>query len=165
MAELDNFTKAYITAAFWSSTENPFGTCPQCGKEDQILCRWGEWVTGKGNPHVCTDCSDKEPDHEPPMDENYSITDLAPEALAKIVDDCAKFQAAHGELFTNENCKYHGCPPDEYAGHDFWLTRNGHGCGFWDGNWEEPAATTLDNASKAFGECDLYVGDDGKVYS
>lgn len=21
------------------------------------------------------------------------------------------------------------------AGHDFWLTRNGHGAGFWDGDW------------------------------
>ncbi|OQM74930.1 hypothetical protein [Manganibacter manganicus] len=49
------------------------------------------------------------------------------------------------------------------AGHDFWLTRCRHGAGFWDGDWPEPAATILDNAAKAFGNADLYIGDGGKV--
>ena len=51
------------------------------------------------------------------------------------------------------------------AGHDFWLTRCGHGAGFWDGDRPEPAATVLTKASKAYGEVDLYIGDDGKVYA
>ncbi len=51
------------------------------------------------------------------------------------------------------------------AAHDFWLTRCGHGAGFWDGDWPEPAATVLDNAAKAFGNVDLYVGDDGQIYA
>jgi|TARA_R110000744_G_scaffold366338_1_gene475354 hypothetical protein len=25
----------------------------------------------------------------------------------------------------------------ERIGHDFWLTRNGHGAGFWDGDWND----------------------------
>lgn len=49
------------------------------------------------------------------------------------------------------------------AGHDFWLTRCGHGAGFWDGDWPEPAATALTEASKAFRNVDLYVGDDGEI--
>ncbi len=49
------------------------------------------------------------------------------------------------------------------AGHDFWLTRNGHGCGFWDGDWPEPQASLLTQASKAFGGVDPYVSDDGEV--
>ncbi len=48
----------------------------------------------------------------------------------------------------------------EQAGHDFWLNRNGHGAGFWDGDWPEPAATTLDAASKAFGEVNLMLDGD-----
>jgi hypothetical protein len=52
----------------------------------------------------------------------------------------------------------------ERAGHDVWLTRNGHGCGFWDGDWSEPAATRLTKASKKFGEFNLLVGDDGKIH-
>lgn len=54
---------------------------------------------------------------------------------------------------------------DAQAGHDFWLTRCGHGCGFWDGDWPEPFATQLTNASKAAGNIDLYVGDDGLIYA
>ena len=53
---------------------------------------------------------------------------------------------------------------DAHAGHDFWMTRNGHGVGFWDGDWIEPAATVLTEAATAAGVRELYVGDDGLVY-
>lgn len=53
----------------------------------------------------------------------------------------------------------------ERAGHDFWLTRNGHGAGFWDGDWPDAVGDRLTKASEAFGSCDLYVGDDGRLYS
>ncbi len=106
-------------------------------------------------------------DADEPLDRNYSESDLAPTALEQIIADCAKFQAENEHLFTDENNLHRGPDCDdatERAGHDFWLTRNGHGVGFWDGGWEEPAATQLTNAAHAFGECDLYVGDDGKLY-
>jgi hypothetical protein len=101
-----------------------------------------------------------------PLDRNYSESDLAPEALAAIETDCRAFFAAHSDLFSNDHCLNYG--PDfgieGHAGHDFWLTRNGHGAGFWDGDWTEPAATILDNAAQAFGTVDPYVGDDGRIY-
>ena len=50
-----------------------------------------------------------------------------------------------------------------FAGHDFWLTRNGHGAGFWDRGLGE-VGDRLSNACKAFGSYDLYIGDDGKIY-
>ena len=53
----------------------------------------------------------------------------------------------------------------ERAGHDFWLTRNHHGAGFWDGDWPEDVDEKLTEASHSWGEMDLYVGDDGRVYS
>jgi hypothetical protein len=49
------------------------------------------------------------------------------------------------------------------AGHDFWLTRNGHGAGFWDRGLGE-LGERLTQASKAFGEVHLYLGDDELVY-
>lgn len=91
-----------------------------------------------------------------PMDRNYSVKDIAPETLEKMVADCAKFQSENAELIT---------PDLSRAGHDFWLTRNGHGAGFWDGDWPEDAGKTLTAASKAFGQVDLYIGDDGQIYS
>lgn len=90
-----------------------------------------------------------------PLDKNYTIEDLASEALAEAIKDCAAFQKANFELYSDS----------ETAGHDFWLTRNGHGCGFWDGDYPEPQASKLTEASKAYGEVNLYVGDDGIIYS
>jgi hypothetical protein len=98
-----------------------------------------------------------------PLDKNYGVEDIAEESLAKMVADCRKFQDEQGHLF--EESRAPKTPDDVHAGHDFWLTRNGHGAGFWDGDWREPAATRLTEASKSFGSCDLYVGDDGKVYA
>ena len=42
-------------------------------------------------------------------------------------------------------------------------SREGHGCGFWDGDWPI-TGDILTKASEAYGEMYLYVGDDGKIY-
>jgi len=52
----------------------------------------------------------------------------------------------------------------ELSGHDFWLTRNGHGAGYWDRGLGE-IGDKLTKAAKTFGTCDLYVGDDGEIYA
>lgn len=55
-----------------------------------------------------------------------------------------------------------------HAGHDFWLTRNGHGSGFWDeghhGFIANIALDLLTKASKPYGSSDLYLGDDGEIH-
>jgi hypothetical protein len=51
-----------------------------------------------------------------------------------------------------------------HAGHDFWLTRNGHGAGFWDGDLEGELGGRLSEAARKAGPCGLYLGDDGIVY-
>jgi len=48
----------------------------------------------------------------------------------------------------------------EQAGHDFWLTRNGHGAGYWDRGLGE-VGEMLSEAATAFGMVDLFVLDDG----
>lgn len=52
---------------------------------------------------------------------------------------------------------------DEQAGHDFWLTRNGYGAGFWDRDRE--GGDELTEAAKAYGSCDLCIDDDGLIYA
>ena len=39
------------------------------------------------------------------------------------------------------------------AGHDFWLTRNGHGAGFWDGDWPK-YGKMFTEISELFGTAD-----------
>lgn len=89
---------------------------------------------------------------------------LAPETRAKMLADCIKFYGQHSELFTEENCLRYCNSPETKAGTDLFLTRCGHGAGYWDGDWAEPAATILTDAAHAMGEVDLYVGDDGLIY-
>lgn len=51
---------------------------------------------------------------------------------------------------------------DDQIGHDFWLTRNGHGAGFWDRGLGE-LGDFLTKMSKPFGEAHLYVNNNGEV--
>lgn len=96
-------------------------------------------------------------DGDKPLDDEKTISDLAPETLAKMKGACEKFQA--------ENASDLAALDTEQAGHDFWLTQNRHGAGFWDGDYEEKLGERLTNAAHKFPEMELYVGDDGKVYA
>ncbi len=49
------------------------------------------------------------------------------------------------------------------AGHDFALTRNGHGAGFWDGDLPKDLGDRLTTAAREAGECSLYVNDSYQV--
>lgn len=104
---------------------------------------------------ACALWSSNDESNDSPMDENYGPEDIASEAMQRIRTDCAVFYTAHSCIIRLRAGQ---------AGHDFWLTRNGHGAGFWDGDWAEPFATLLSEASVAAGGFYLYVGDDGSVY-
>jgi len=121
MNTLDEFTRAYIECALWSSTDG----ADESGGE--------------------------------PLDANYDFDDLAPEAVAKMAEDCADFQAANAYALTKAG-------DDARNGHDFWLTRNHHGAGFWDRGYGVHGQILTD-AAHVYGECDIYVGDDGKLYT
>lgn len=54
------------------------------------------------------------------------------------------------------------------VGHDFALTRNGHGAGFWDRGDETYSKSMRDETtemSKVYGGVYLYLGDDGYLYA
>jgi hypothetical protein len=114
---LDPFTRAYIDAALWSSTDN------------------------------------SRDDGGDPLDKNYSASDIAPETMAKMVADCADFQERFAELLSESGLD------DEKAGYNFWLSRNGHGAGFFDDDLD-----ALQKAAEEYGEFNLYIGDDGLIY-
>ncbi len=90
-----------------------------------------------------------------PFSGDLTIYSLAPETEATIVAECNAFQLANS-IDIDGN--------DTQAGHDFWLTRNGHGAGFWDGDWDDGVGERLTAASKGYGEQDAYIGDDGLIY-
>lgn len=49
------------------------------------------------------------------------------------------------------------------VGHDLWLTRNGHGAGYWDRGYAGPAIDTLVEGAKALGEVHICLSDDNEL--
>lgn len=100
-----------------------------------------------------------------PLDDSHSPDDIAPETLQQMREDCRDFfdgmqkdlqeycEATDSEEWSGESC----------AGHDYWLTRNGHGAGFWDRGLGA-LGQRLSDAAKVYRGFDLYIGDDGKIY-
>lgn len=97
-------------------------------------------------------------DDDRPLDDEYGFDDLADETSAEMRADCDAFYTANADDLYLAS--------DDQGGHDFWLTRNGHGVGFWDRpkKYGKDQAERLSKAARAYGEVYLYVGDDGKVY-
>ena len=155
---LQPFITAYFEAMLWSTNLPPFGRCPLCG-EDRVLDRWDE-----EDEFVCQNCSDREAHHEPPADANYSFDAISDELRRKSTDDCQKFYQENAVDLASVG-QIEGWPAMEMAGHDFWLTRNGHGVGFLDRyDWPEGVAERLDEAARRYGEVYLYVGADRKIH-
>jgi hypothetical protein len=89
--------------------------------------------------------------------DNY---DFAPGQDEKVCADWHKF-ASDPEV--QELCSDLGIYMGQ-AAHDFWLTRNGHGAGFWDRGPEE-GRKRLSEISKTYGEYNLFLGFDDQVYA
>ncbi len=87
---------------------------------------------------------------------NYDADDLAPASLQQIIDECRAFQMEHAELLSRAGSAAQN-------GHDFLLTRDGHGAGFWDRGYGA-VGDQLTEACKPYGEVNLYVGDDEQLY-
>lgn len=91
-----------------------------------------------------------------PLDKNYSISDIAEETILKLKADCDSFREMNAELLEQAG-------DSEQNGHDFWLTRNRHGAGFWDRGYSKAVGNGLTESAHVFGEVNLLVHD-GKVY-
>jgi len=91
-----------------------------------------------------------------PLDANYEIGDFEEAALRRLLRDCRDFRETNSELLAQAG-------DDAQNGHDFWLTRNGHGAGFWDRGYGN-VGDALTLACKAYGSVDLVVSE-GKIYT
>jgi hypothetical protein len=93
-----------------------------------------------------------------PLDKNYSADDIAPETMELIVEDCADFQERYADLLSDSGID------DDRAGHCFWLSREGHGSGFFDeDSIDEEFQDPLQESAQSYGSFDLQV-DDGVIY-
>lgn len=126
-SDLDNFTKGYVTCAYWLADP-----CPGSGEYWFDTELWEE---------------------------------LDYQSQLGMIRDCLKFQLDNNHLlqvayalpfYNRRVADYH---PHECAGHDFYLSRNGHGTGFRD-RGREDVWDALDKAAHEFGEGELYYWPD-----
>lgn len=101
-----------------------------------------------------------------PLDNGNDISDIASCAVQASRESIEDFL----NLLHAEGVQWGKYWTFEQFGHDYFLTRNGHGTGFWDRasiDDEEKRAIgdTLTKWSETMGSVDFYPGDDGKVYS
>lgn len=90
------------------------------------------------------------------LDAHYSVGDFAQEAVDAAVEESNDFIKSNlKDLESVGNQDQHG--------HDFWLTKNHQGAGFWDRGYGA-VGKRLTDAAHPYGEGYVYVGDDGKLY-
>lgn len=89
------------------------------------------------------------------FENNYGASDFTFEAMTDIIEECQWFQKTYAEHIAGQ---------EKMAGHDFWLTREGHGSGYWDGDWEDPAGTELYEACKPFNANAMVWEENGNLH-
>ncbi|GAA2812916.1 hypothetical protein [Saccharopolyspora taberi] len=90
-----------------------------------------------------------------PMDEDFTTEDFHEDLWDKIKEDCKDF-------FDSNWPDLGGIDPQQ-AGHDFMLTRQGHGTGFWDRGLGDKG-DRLTKSAKVYGEHNIEA-EDGFIYS
>lgn len=98
-----------------------------------------------------------------PLDlKGYSIYDFDADSLEQAKSDCEAFitqvvKYADFDVYTHLR---------EQGGHDLWLTRNGHGTGFWDRAYiyGKVNSCLLAHHAKLLKEAHVFEGFDGKLY-
>jgi hypothetical protein len=92
--------------------------------------------------------------------EGMSIYDFGEEARIIAGEACGRFLLKADTILDQADTS------DDQIGHDFWLTRNGHGAGFWDSPelyGGKDNADALTEIADGFGYSEAYLGDDGTI--
>src|SRR5208282_5280456 len=152
---------ASFDAAKWGGLGKKQASSLWVGSAKKIAAEFDEFTRGYIETALWSTNDESDPSGGVPLDQNYDVRDLAPSCLQAMTQDCAKFQAENAELLAAAS-EQDG-QDDFHQGHDFWLTRCGHGAGYWDGDYPT-TGDGLTEASKASGNVDIYVGDDDMIY-
>ena len=150
--ELNAILKGYLESALWTEEERlkddydeHFGGYKEGGEEDDEETEVDKLI------RIQNDLSNK------PF-ESFITDDLEDDSKIQAYLDIKTFlnlagnQAISEALDTNDAFR---------LGMDIWLTRNGHGSGFFDHNYE--FENELMNAAKTLKGVDLYITDDAKI--
>jgi len=150
--DINKILKGYVEAALWTEEES---------LRDQ-----------QGGDSVYDDDDDTDDDTE--LDKlirltsqlnskgimSFSREDIEPDSLIDAYMGIKKFIQLCGEDLIHRAINEFGA---EQLGHDFWLTRNGHGAGFFDRGYDSGDEDILMKASRDMGSVDLYINDNNQL--
>jgi len=90
--------------------------------------------------------------------------EIGPANIESDVSNNAKIDAYKDvkEFLSQAGSLVDGIDPEQ-IGHDLWLTRNGHGAGFWDRGLGK-VGDELSNIANSMGSKHVYIGDDGEIH-
>ncbi len=134
---------AYLVAALWTEEEKM-----KEDNDEELQSMYGE-----------TEEDDEEDKNNhirnliPEID--FSINNIADNSKIKAYNDIKNFINIVGIDTIHDNEI-----DEEMLGHDIWLTRNRHGAGFFDRNYDAEVEEKLMKAAHELGEDYLYLGDD-----
>lgn len=154
--DLTPFVRGYIECVLFTNTASGIS-----------MVEWNE-------PENVEAVAEGQADGDIPTDSGFG--DIYPSSLARIIADCAEFEAkaadllsqAYGNTFPARTIG-DGSLPDSHrpawdydaaaAGRDFWYTRNGHGVGFWDRDLPGDLGDKLTEIAESFGGADASFGE------
>ena len=140
---MNNFLKAYLECMLGSSTDD----------DDNPLAK--KYGIEDCDPSLILNA---EADIAVFLDKVEEV--LGPDMRAKLTDEKKPFSSGRLTFYCTKAC---------LAGHDFWLSRNGHGTGFFDREdyiyGGQEINNKLQEIAKSFGELWPYVGDTGRIYT
>ena len=87
-----------------------------------------------------------------PFDAHFDIDDFSQEATLQALEDCKSFQKENKKDLIDE----------AQAGHNFWLTRNHHGAGFWSGDYEK--GKRLTKSTQKYNDLIIEINDNNTLY-
>jgi hypothetical protein len=91
-------------------------------------------------------------------DDLYSTADLSDDAVIESQKDCQAFFESNLALMQETGQKDFGT-----HGFDFYLSRNGHGAGYFDRGYGA-VGDELQSAARVYGSANLFVGNDEKLH-
>lgn len=112
-------------------------------------------------------------DQDCDLDAHFTVYDVDKESLEKLNKEYSQFLEEVGQEITKKIGDKWDCiddfydihqPAENQTEHDYIMTRNHHGCGFWDGDWSSQVSEILTKAAQKLPEIEVYAGDDKKIY-
>lgn len=148
--ELSDATVSYLETILWAET-----VCLPVPEEELID---GYMEVAEDHPlYGVLECE--------PLEDYFGLGNFSVESLKWAENDCNEFfsRLENAGLLERAN----RFKDDDNIAYDFWLTRQGHGAGFWDGDYADDTddvGDALTDVAKEFGECYVFVDEDGCLH-